>query len=127
MAHSIEYRAPFLDHRLIDFAFTLPSSQKLKSGTDKLLWRQLAARHLPKQITHRPKQPFYLPLEEPAWRKPFLTLAREVLAPEELAKQGWLNPNAIAPLFEAKTFLPLKQLASLVILQIWLNTMEAQL
>ena len=126
MAHSIEYRAPFLDHRLIDFAFTLPSSQKLKGGTDKVLWRQLAARHLPREITHRPKQPFYLPLEEPAWRKPFLALAREVLAPEELAKQGWLNPDAIAPLFEATSFLPLKQLASLVILQIWLNTMEAQ-
>ena len=122
MAHSIEYRAPFLDHRLIDFAFTLPSSQKLKSGTDKVLWRQLAARHLPRKITHRPKQPFYLPLEDPAWRKPFLTLAREVLSPEQLEQHGWLSEKNILPLFSAQTFLPLKQLASLTILQLWLSS-----
>ena len=119
MAHSLEYRAPFLDHRLIDFAFSLSSEQKLKKGTDKALWRQLAAQHLPRKITSRPKQPFYLPLEKTAWREPFLKLAREVLAPAELAQSGWLNKKSIEPLFTAKNFLPLKQLAAIVILQIW--------
>ena len=121
MAHSLEYRAPFLDHRLIDFAFTLPTSAKLSSGTDKAIWRQLASKHLPKTITQRPKLPFYLPLEDPNWRKPLLQLAHEVLSPAELKKNNWLNPEAIAPLYQAKSFLPLKQLAALVIFQLWLN------
>ncbi|MEM9080090.1 MAG: asparagine synthase (glutamine-hydrolyzing) [Verrucomicrobiota bacterium] len=116
MAHSLEYRAPFLDHRLIDFAFTLPLSQKINPTTDKVLWRQLASRHLPREITHRPKQPFYLPLEHPSWRTPLLQLARETLT-----SSTWLNLPAIEPLYLAKTFLPLKQLAALTILQLWLN------
>ena len=121
MAHSVEYRAPFLDHRIIDLAFTLPDTAKLSFRNDKAIWRQLASRHLPQDITHRPKQPFYLPLEHPSWRIPFLKLARETLAPSELAKHGWITPKAIEPLFKTATFLPLKQLAALVILQIWLS------
>jgi asparagine synthase (glutamine-hydrolysing) len=121
MAHSLEYRAPFLDHRLINFAFTLPDSQKITRRQDKHIWRQLAARHLPKAITHRPKQPFYLPLENPAWRTPFLEMARDILSPNTLANHPFLNPKSITPLFQTTTFLPLKQLASLLILQLWLN------
>lgn len=121
MAHSLEYRAPFLDHRLIDFAFSQPLSAKINRTTDKVLWRQLAARHLPHDITHRPKQPFYLPLEHPSWRTPLIEMARDVLAPAQLARHGWLNPSAIEPLFAATHFLPLKQLTALMILQLWLN------
>lgn len=121
MAHSLEYRAPFLDHRLIEFAFTLSDSQKLSRGRDKFIWRTLASRHLPKSITHRPKQPFYLPLESPSWQKPFLTLAHDLLAPQGFTCHGLLNPNKVRPLLEAATFLPLKQLAAIVILQLWLD------
>ena len=59
MAHSLEYRMPFLDHRLIEFAFSLPNDWKIHGRSDKWIWRQLAARKLPDAITHRPKQPFY--------------------------------------------------------------------
>lgn len=121
MAHSLEYRAPFLDHRLIDFAFTLPDSQKIRGGTDKVIWRTLASRHLPKAITHRPKQPFYLPLESPPWRDPFLALARDLLGPDGFTCHGLLNPARVRPLLEATDFLPLKQLAAIVILQLWLD------
>ncbi|MBK1833461.1 asparagine synthase (glutamine-hydrolyzing) [Roseibacillus ishigakijimensis] len=124
MAHSLEYRAPFLDHRLIDFA--LAQAGKGRPRPDKALWRELAARHLPRSLTQRPKQPFYLPLEQPAWRAELLRLAREHLAPSELAKTGWLNAKAIEPLFSATTFLPLKQLAALLILQIWLLSFSPQ-
>lgn len=121
MAHSLEYRSPFLDHRLIDFASAQPTRVKIRGRVDKYLWRQLASRHLPTAVTHRPKQPFYLPLEQPRWRAPFLTFAREVLTREKLAQHGWLNFSAIEPLFLATNFLPLKQLAALVILQLWLE------
>jgi asparagine synthase (glutamine-hydrolysing) len=121
MAHSLEYRAPFLDHRLIDFAFTLPDSQKLSRRQDKVIWRALASRHLPKAITHRPKQPFYLPLESPAWREAFLALAHDLLATQNFSCHGLLNPQKVRPLLDATTFLPLKQLAAIVILQLWLD------
>ncbi len=119
MAHSLEYRAPFLDHRLIDFAFSLPKEQKIRRGSDKVIWRQLAARHLPSAITHRPKQPFYLPLEHPEWRIPFLAYATETLSPERLQLHGWFNEAAIRPFLQSRHFLPLKQLAALVIFQLW--------
>jgi asparagine synthase (glutamine-hydrolysing) len=121
MAHSLEYRAPFLDHRLIDFAFTLPDSQKLSRRQGKVIWRALASRHLPKAITHRPKQPFYLPLESPAWREAFLALAHDLLATQNFSCHGLLNPQKVRPLLDATTFLPLKQLAAIVILQLWLD------
>ena len=124
MAHSLEYRAPFLDHRLIDFALTHPK-EALLHKPDKALWRALAARHLPHEMTHRPKQPFYLPLEHPRWRKALIVTAREVLAPENLRKHNWLSPKAIEPLFEAQNFLPLKKLGALVILQQWLNSVTS--
>lgn len=120
MAHSLEYRAPFLDHRLIDFAFTLPDSEKIRRGTDKAIWRQLAARHFPPAITHRPKQPFYLPLEHPAWRESLLATAHDHLSPD-FSCHGLLNPRTIRPLLKATTFLPLKQLAAILILKIWLD------
>ncbi len=117
MAHSLEYRAPFLDHRLIDFAFSLPDSQKISPRIDKKIWRHLAARHLPPSITHRPKQPFYLPLEHPTWRKPLISMASDILS----SPHPFLNRKAITPLLKATTFLPLKKLAALLILQLWLN------
>ena len=120
MAHSLEYRAPFLDHRLIDFA--LPATATFGKKGDKFLWRQLAQRHLPQTVTHRPKQPFYLPLEDESWRKPLLSLAQEILEPSRIREQGLLQEKAIQPLLTAKEFLPLKKLASLVILQLWLDS-----
>jgi len=121
MAHSLEYRAPFLDHRLIDFSFALPDQLKINGRTDKYLWRQLAARSLHHDVTHRPKQPFYLPLEHPSWRKPLIQMARKFLTPSAIAERGWFRFSEIEPLFQATSFLPLKKLAALLILQIWAN------
>jgi asparagine synthase (glutamine-hydrolysing) len=121
MAHSVEYRA-FLDHHIIDFAFDLPDDYKIRHRQDKFIWRQLAERHLPRAVTSRPKQPFYLPLETPAWREPLIEMAHDVLAPSGFTCNGWLNPEAVTPLLSATHFLPLKQLAAILILQLWLDS-----
>ncbi len=121
MAHSLEYRAPFLDHRIIDFAFTLPDTYKIHRRTDKYIWRKLAQRHLPPHVTQRTKQPFYLPLETPAWRTPLIAMAHDILSTTGYTCSGWLNPKAVRPLLNATHFLPLKQLAAILILQIWLQ------
>lgn len=62
MLHSLEVRAPFLDIDLVDFARRLPARFKLRGGQTKWLLKQLAERLLPKEIVHRRKQGFALPV-----------------------------------------------------------------
>lgn len=62
MLHSLEVRAPFLDIDLVDFARRLPAAAKLRNGQSKWLLKQLAERLLPRDIVHRRKQGFALPV-----------------------------------------------------------------
>lgn len=63
MAHAIEARVPYLDHKLVELAFSLPDDLRVRGRTDKLLLRQLAAEVLPPEIVQRPKHGFKVPLE----------------------------------------------------------------
>lgn len=125
MAHSLEYRMPFLDHRLIEFAFSLPNDWKIHGRSDKWIWRQLAARKLPDAITHRPKQPFYLPLESYANSSIFKDYVSDCLSNETIAQRGYFCPRAVALLKRQADlgggggFLPLKKIMSLIILELW--------
>lgn len=62
MAHSLEARAPFLDHRLVELAAGLPPGWKLKGWEKKYLLKKSQARHLPRAITHRKKAGFNAPV-----------------------------------------------------------------
>ncbi len=62
MLHSLEVRAPFLDIDLVDFARRLPSSVKLRGNTTKWLLKRAAERFLPREIVHRRKQGFAVPI-----------------------------------------------------------------
>jgi asparagine synthase (glutamine-hydrolysing) len=62
MAHGLEVRPPILDNDLIDFAFSLPSSYKLRRSTSKYLFKQAARGHVPDDIIDRPKKGFGIPL-----------------------------------------------------------------
>lgn len=62
MAHALECRSPFLDHRLMEFAARLPGSYKLRGLTRKHILKKYGARWLPGAILHRPKTGFGLPL-----------------------------------------------------------------
>lgn len=64
MAFSTELREPFLDHRLVEFAFAQPIQFKIKDGERKWALRQLAAKHLPAQIALAPKRPVQTPQRE---------------------------------------------------------------
>jgi asparagine synthase (glutamine-hydrolysing) len=67
MAHSLESRAPFMDHKLVEFAASIPGDLKLKGWKLKYLLRQLALRYLPRELVFRPKQGFGFPLG--AWMR----------------------------------------------------------
>ncbi len=61
MAHSLEVRTPFLDHRLVDFMFSVPAARKMRPGETKRLLKQVARRHLPEELIARPKEGFVEP------------------------------------------------------------------
>lgn len=62
MAASIELRTPFLDHRLVEFALSLPDRFKINRGTQKFLLKEVAEEFLPAEIIHRKKMGFPLPI-----------------------------------------------------------------
>ncbi|MEC3955859.1 asparagine synthase (glutamine-hydrolyzing) [Nocardia sp. CDC153] len=63
MAASLELRPPFLDHRVAELAFRLPSAYKVRGGTTKWLVKEVARRHLPNDLVDRPKVGFKVPLD----------------------------------------------------------------
>lgn len=63
MATSLETRPPFLDHRLVELAFDLPSSVKIRDRTTKWVLKQVARRYLPDDVINRPKVGFKVPLD----------------------------------------------------------------
>jgi asparagine synthase (glutamine-hydrolysing) len=62
MGASVEGRVPFLDHELVEYAFTLPAEMKVRRLTGKYVVKQIARQYLPRQIVDRPKIGFRLPL-----------------------------------------------------------------
>lgn len=88
MAYGLETRAPFLDHRLVEFAWGLPRQQKIRDGQTKWLLRQVLYRHVPRALIERPKQGFAVPLD--AWlRGPLRDWAESLLSPERLRLEGF--------------------------------------
>jgi asparagine synthase (glutamine-hydrolysing) len=64
MAHSVEVRPPFLDHRIVEFAASLPTSLKIQGAQQKVVLKQLMADKLPQTILHRKKTGFDIPAHE---------------------------------------------------------------
>jgi len=122
MAFSLELRCPFLDHRLIEQAFRLPARDKVRGLRDKWIERELGRKWLPADNVRRSKNPFYLPLEYFHEHSEIRDLIRMTLDPARVRRRGWFDPNAVASLVAqmgSGEFLPLKQVLSLVILELW--------
>ena len=87
MAVSLEGRVPFLDPNVLDFAWRLPMSYKVRGGTGKWLLRQMLYRHVPRAIMDRPKMGFGIPLND--WlRGPLRDWAQALLSPAALEDAG---------------------------------------
>jgi len=88
MAVSLEAREPLLDHRLIEFVWSLPEPVRHGNGRYKGLLRAVLDRYVPPALTDRPKRGFSVPLA--SWlRGPLRDWAESLLAPDCLA-QGWV-------------------------------------
>ena len=94
MANGLETRAPFLDHRVVEFTARLPLSLKLRNGQGKWLLRQLLYRHVPQAMVDRPKKGFSVPLG--AWlRGPLRDWAEGLLAESRLQADGYFDAAAV--------------------------------
>jgi asparagine synthase (glutamine-hydrolysing) len=125
MIYSLEARVPYLNHRLVDFAARLPVHWKLNSGTSKYLLKKLAETRglLPKEIIHRSKQGFVMPLR--SWLAGALRpTLNDALSPQGLAGRNLFRPGAIERLRKeedsTKRF-HATRLWSLLTLELWLR------
>jgi asparagine synthase (glutamine-hydrolysing) len=94
MSTSLEVRAPFLDHRLVEAAWRLPLTSKVNRGVGKIALRQILYRHVPRELVDRPKAGFALPVGE--WlRGPLRPWAEDLLDRRRLDLHGYVASEPI--------------------------------
>jgi asparagine synthase (glutamine-hydrolysing) len=99
MAHSLEARVPFLDPLVTNLAFALPTRLKVRGLAKKVLLRKAVEPLVPAEVVHGRKRGFSIPAA--AWLRGELEpFARETLAPENLRRQGFFQPEPIARLLD---------------------------
>jgi asparagine synthase (glutamine-hydrolysing) len=99
MAHSLEVRTPFLDYRVVELVAKMPTSMKIRGLTTKYALRKLAEKLLPKEIAHRPKKGFTVPLRQ--WISPATEVfVRDTLASDTLTRQGYFEPAEVIRLID---------------------------
>ncbi len=99
MATSLETRVPYLDHRVVEFAFSLPPHLKMKGFDTKRLLKKTFWDYLPPEVQHRDKQGFSIPIKN--WirgeLKPMMTA---LLDKKRIAKQGFFDPDYVSKLVD---------------------------
>lgn len=94
MAVGLEVRAPLLDHRVLEFAWTLPHTMRIRDGVTKWALRELLARHVPRTLWDRPKRWFTMPVRR--WLTgPLRPWAEDLLSAESLARVPVLRATAL--------------------------------
>jgi len=123
MAWSLEARVPLLDHRIVEYAWSLPLRMKVEDGVTKRVLRNVLYRHVPKEIVERPKWGFAIPLHE--WlRGPLHDWAEALIDDTRLKSEGFFRPEEIRRMWQEHQSGRRNwhtQLWSILIFQAWLN------
>lgn len=94
MGVSLETRTPFLDHRVVEFSWSLPLSMKIRNGIGKWILRQILYQYVPPNLIERPKAGFGIPID--VWLKgPLRDWSEFLLDESKLRHQGYLNPSLV--------------------------------
>lgn len=100
MAHSLEVREPLMDHELVEWMATLPSSHKISGSQGKYLLKKAFEPRLPAEVLYRPKMGFSVPLAR--WfRGPLKQRVRNAVLGSRLADTGWFNHDYLRHLVDA--------------------------
>ena len=97
MANGLEVRAPFLDHRLLEWGVNLPPDQKISRGEKKAILKQAMDPFVPADLLYRPKQGFSVPIG-PWFRGPLKERVREALTGDLLVQSGFVDPDYVETL-----------------------------
>jgi len=123
MGVSLEGRVPFLDHRVVEFAWSLPLSYKLNKGQTKWPLRQVLYRYVPRELIERPKMGFGVPLHD--WlRGPLREWAEELLDESRLQREGYFHPAPIRQMWAEHLSMRrnwMAQLWNVLMFQMWLE------
>jgi asparagine synthase (glutamine-hydrolysing) len=123
MACSLEVRAPFLDHELVEFVMGLPSNLKLNGFTSKYLLKRAMKNYLPEEIIRRKKKGFGVPIAK--WVKgPLKELFRDLLSADRIRREGFLNSEYVTNLLQDHLHNRRdnrKQLWTLLVWELWVN------
>jgi asparagine synthase (glutamine-hydrolysing) len=99
MAASLESRAPFLDPRIVEFAWRLPLCRKIANGQGKRILREVLYRHVPRTLVERPKSGFGIPLG--GWlRGPLRNWAEDLLDDRRLSQEGYFRAEPIRTMWQ---------------------------
>jgi len=100
MAHSLEVREPLMDHELVEWLATLPTSHKIQGQEGKYIFKRAMQSHLPHDVLYRPKMGFSVPLAR--WfRGPLKQRVRDALLGPRMAATGWFNRAYLEHLVDA--------------------------
>ncbi|KUM52647.1 XrtA/PEP-CTERM system amidotransferase [Rheinheimera sp. EpRS3] len=99
MAHSLEVRVPFLDHKFVEWAFTAESSANLQNGVGKFSLKKALEPHLPDDVLYRKKMGFAVPLAE--WfRGPLQQKLQDKLLSDVMINSGYFNVAELKQLID---------------------------
>jgi asparagine synthase (glutamine-hydrolysing) len=128
MAHGLEVRVPFLDHRFVEMVTGIPERLKLRGFTTKYIWKKAIKDHIPDEIVRRGKKGFGIPVAK--WLCDELKdLMLEQLSEKRLKKQGIFNPAVVKNLVSDHLAYRVdnrKKLWNLLIFQLWWDSFGAR-
>ena len=120
MAHGVEARVPYLDHRVVEAVMRMPPEWKLKGFTGKRILREVSRKLLPPEIVARRKMGFGVPVGEWAAGE-MREMVRDLLGPESVKRRGLFNPVEVERLATLPRYsmFERRRLWTLICLELW--------